>query len=280
MPRSSRIPGFYQLPPDERLKHVKEFASLTDEEAEIIRSGGLDLATASRMIENVVGKFPLPLGIAVNFLVNGRDYLVPMAIEEPSVVAAASNAAKMARDGGGIHSFQGDQLMIGQVQLVNVPNPYAAKMEILRNKEEILAAANERDPVLVNLGGGAKDLEARVIETELGKMLITHLIVDVKDAMGANAVNTMCEAVAPMLARLTGGSFRLRIISNLADRRIVRAYARIPAESVGGVDVAKGDCGGLPFCESRPVQGRDTQQGHNERHRRRGHRNRERLESG
>jgi hydroxymethylglutaryl-CoA reductase len=254
MPRSSRIPGFYQLPPDERLKHVKEFASLTDEEAEIIRSGGLDLATASRMIENVVGKFPLPLGIAVNFLVNGRDYLVPMAIEEPSVVAAASNAAKMARDGGGIHSFQGDQLMIGQVQLVNVPNPYAAKMEILRNKEEILAAANERDPVLVNLGGGAKDLEARVIETELGKMLITHLIVDVKDAMGANAVNTMCEAVAPMLARLTGGSFRLRIISNLADRRIVRAYARIPAESVGGVDVAKGIVEAYHFAKADPYR--------------------------
>jgi hydroxymethylglutaryl-CoA reductase len=144
--------------------------------------------------------------------------------------------------------------MIGQVQLVNVPNPYAAKMEILRNKEEILAAANERDPVLVNLGGGAKDLEARVIETELGKMLITHLIVDVKDAMGANAVNTMCEAVAPMLARLTGGSFRLRIISNLADRRIVRAYARIPAESVGGVDVAKGIVEAYHFAKADPYR--------------------------
>ncbi|MDW7977864.1 MAG: hydroxymethylglutaryl-CoA reductase, degradative [Candidatus Caldarchaeum sp.] len=254
MPRTSRIAGFYHLSPDERLKKVAEFAALTDDEARTIRSGGLDLATASRMIENVVGLFPLPLGIAANFLINGVDYLVPMAIEEPSVVAAASNAAKMARDGGGVHSFQGQQLMMGQVQLVNVPNPYAAKMEILRNKDEIISAANERDPVLVNLGGGAKDVEVRVVQTELGPMVIVHLVVDVKDAMGANAVNTMCEAVAPMLARISGGSFRLRIISNLADKRLVRAYALVPAKSVGGEEVARGIVEAYHFAKADPYR--------------------------
>ncbi|MCS6770050.1 MAG: hydroxymethylglutaryl-CoA reductase, degradative [Candidatus Caldarchaeum sp.] len=254
MPRTSRIAGFYHLSPDERLKKVAEFASLTNEEAQTIRSGGLDITTASRMIENVVGLFPLPLGIAANFLINGVDYLVPMAIEEPSVVAAASNAAKMARDGGGVHSFQGQQLMMGQVQLVNVPNPYAAKMEILRSKDEIISAANERDPVLVNLGGGAKDVEVRVVQTELGPMVIVHLVVDVKDAMGANAVNTMCEAVAPMLARISGGSFRLRIISNLADKRLVRAYALVPAKSVGGEEVARGIVEAYHFAKADPYR--------------------------
>ncbi|MEM1946336.1 MAG: hydroxymethylglutaryl-CoA reductase, degradative [Candidatus Caldarchaeum sp.] len=254
MQRSSRIAGFYQLSPDDRLKHVADFANLTNEEKQLIKSGGLDLSTACRMIENVVGIFPLPLGIATNFLINNVDYLVPMAVEEPSVVAAASNAAKMARDGGGIHSFQPQQLMIGQVQLVNVPNPYAAKMEILRGRDEIIAAANEKDPVLVNLGGGAKDVEARVLETDLGSMVVVHLIVDVRDAMGANAVNTMCEAIAPMLARMAGGTFRLRIISNLADKRIARAYARIPAESVGGKEVAHGIVEAYQFAKADPYR--------------------------
>ncbi|MEM3093763.1 MAG: hydroxymethylglutaryl-CoA reductase, degradative, partial [Candidatus Caldarchaeum sp.] len=240
--------------PEERLKKVAEFAALTSEEANVIKSGGLDIATASRMIENVVGLFPLPLGIAANFLVNKVDYLVPMAIEEPSVVAAASNAAKMARDGGGVYSFQGQQLMVGQVQLLNVPNPYAARVEILRNKDEIIAAANERDPVLVNLGGGAKDVEARVVDTQLGPMVVVHLVVDVKDAMGANAVNTMCEAVAPMLARMSGGVFRLRIISNLADKRLVRAYTLVPAQSVGGREVARGIVEAYHFAKADPYR--------------------------
>ncbi|MEM3052618.1 MAG: hydroxymethylglutaryl-CoA reductase, degradative, partial [Candidatus Caldarchaeum sp.] len=248
------ISGFYHLSPEERLKKVAEFAALTSEEANVIKSGGLDIATASRMIENVVGLFPLPLGIAANFLVNKVDYLVPMAIEEPSVVAAASNAAKMARDGGGVYSFQGQQLMVGQVQLLNVPNPYAARVEILRNKDEIIAAANERDPVLVNLGGGAKDVEARVVDTQLGPMVVVHLVVDVKDAMGANAVNTMCEAVAPMLARMSGGVFRLRIISNLADKRLVRAYTLVPAQSVGGREVARGIVEAYHFAKADPYR--------------------------
>ncbi|MEM4315795.1 MAG: hydroxymethylglutaryl-CoA reductase, degradative [Nitrososphaerota archaeon] len=240
MVSSSRIEGFYKLDIDSRLKLVAERTGLTHEESEMIRLGRLDLSTAARMIENVVGLFPMPLGIAVNFLINSSDYLIPMVVEEPSVVAAASNAAKMARDGGGVMAISGEQLMIGQVQLVDVKNPSSARFEILRNREEILRLANERDPVLVRLGGGAKDVEVRVIDTPAGQMVVTHLIVDVRDAMGANAVNTMCEAVAPTLARLAGGRFRLRILSNLADKRIVRAWARIPAQSVGGEEVVRG----------------------------------------
>jgi hydroxymethylglutaryl-CoA reductase len=206
------------------------------------------------MIENVIGTFQLPLGIAVNFLINGRDYMVPMVIEEPSVVAAASNAARMTREGGGVFAQSTESLMIGQIQLVRIKDPYAARLEVLRNREEILAIANEQDPVLVNLGGGAKDLEARVIETRLGPMLIVHLIVDVRDAMGANAVNTMAEAVAPRLASITGGRYRLRIISNLADKRLVRAWTRIPPEAVGGREVAEGIVEAWAFADADPYR--------------------------
>jgi len=255
MGRTSRIPGFYKLTPEERLRRVAEFANLTPEEQELLRRfGALDEATANRMIENVVGVFQLPLGIAVNFLINGRDYLIPMVIEEPSVVAAASNAAKMTREGGGVYTQSTESLMIGQIQLVGVKDPYGARLEVLRNKDEILRIANEQDPVLVKLGGGAKDLEARVIESRLGPMLIVHLIVDVKDAMGANAVNTMAEAVAPRLASITGGRFRLRIISNLADRRLVRAWARVPAEAVGGREVAEGIVEAWAFADADPYR--------------------------
>lgn len=255
MGRTSRIPGFYKLTVDERLRIVAEFAGLSEEEVELLRRyAALDRDTANRMIENVIGTFQLPLGIAVNFLINGRDYMVPMVIEEPSVVAAASNAARMTREGGGVLAQSTESLMIGQIQLVGIKDPYAARLEVLRNKEEILAIANEQDPVLVNLGGGARDLEARVIETRLGPMLIVHLIVDVRDAMGANAVNTMAEAVAPRLASITGGRYRLRIISNLADRRLVRAWTRIPPEAVGGREVAEGIVEAWAFADADPYR--------------------------
>ena len=251
MERTSRIPGFYKLTVEERLRIVAEFAGLSEEEVELLRRyAALDRDTANRMIENVIGTFQLPLGIAVNFLINGRDYMVPMVIEEPSVVAAASNAARMTREGGGVFAQSTESLMIGQIQLVGIKDPYAARLEVLRNREEILAIANEQDPVLVNLGGGAKDLEARVIETRLGPMLIVHLIVDVRDAMGANAVNTMAEAVAPRLASITGGRYRLRIISNLADKRLVRAWTRIPPEAVGGREVAEGIVEAWAFADA------------------------------
>jgi len=260
--KTSRIPGFYKLTPKERLQMVKEFANLTDEEVELLRRfGALDEALANRMIENVVGVFQLPLGIAVNFLINGRDYMIPMAIEEPSVVAAASNAAKMTRAGGGVYTMSTGSIMIGQIQLLDVEDPYGARFEILKAKDEILQIANEMDPVLVKLGGGAKDLEVRVVESDaevmgsrIGSMLVVHLLVDVKDAMGANAVNTMAEAVAPRLAAITGGRYRLRIISNLADKRLVRAWTRIPPEAVGGEEVAKGIVEAWAFADADPYR--------------------------
>lgn len=253
--KSSRIPGFYKLSVEERLRIVSELAGLDKEEVELLKKhGALDIATANRMIENVISTYQLPLGIAVNFLINGKDYLIPMAIEEPSVVAAASNAAKMTREGGGVHTSSTGPIMIGQVQLVKVPQPHYALLEILRRKKEILDLANECDPVLVRLGGGARDLEARIIETRVGTMLIVHLLVDVRDAMGANAVNTMAEAIAPRLATISGGTFRLRIISNLSDRRIVRAWTKVPVEAVGGREVAEGIMEAWAFADADPYR--------------------------
>ncbi|RLI87503.1 MAG: hydroxymethylglutaryl-CoA reductase, degradative, partial [Archaeoglobales archaeon] len=192
--KSSRIPGFYKLSIEERLKKVAEFAGLSEEEKQLILKNALTLDIADRMIENVIGTFELPLGIATNFLIDGKDYLIPMAIEEPSVVAAASNAAKMARAKGGFVTQATPPIMIGQIQVVRLPDPFAAKIEVLRHKDEIIEKANEQDAILVKLGGGCRDVEARVIDTAVGPMLIIHLLVDVKDAMGANAVNTMAEA--------------------------------------------------------------------------------------
>ncbi|MCL7382898.1 MAG: hydroxymethylglutaryl-CoA reductase, degradative [Thaumarchaeota archaeon] len=253
--RSSRIPGFYKLSIEERLKVVSEFAGLSSEEIDLLKKyGALDIETANRMIENVISTYQLPLGIAVNFLINNKDYLIPMVIEEPSVVAAASNAARMTREGGGVYTTSTGPLMIGQVQLVKVPQPSIARLEILKRKDEILELANQCDPVLVKLGGGARDLEVRIVESKAGVLLIAHLIVDVRDAMGANAVNTMAEAVAPRLASIAGGSFRLRIISNLADRRIVRAWTKVPVEAVGGKDVAEGIMEAWAFADADPYR--------------------------
>jgi len=229
---SSRIPGFYKLSQEERLKIVKEFAKLNDEDIEAIKGKALSFEAANRMIENVIGTHEIPLGVATNFLINGRDYLIPMAIEEPSVVAAASNAARIARIKGGFHTSSSDPVMIGQIQITDLKTPYYAKMQIMEKKEEILRIANDQDPVLVKFGGGARDIEVRVFEKE--KMIVVHLLVDVRDVMGANAVNTMAEAVAPFLEKITGGSAVLRIISNLAVYRIARSRAIFDAEALGG----------------------------------------------
>lgn len=220
---------------------MREFAGLSEEEAELLRrTGSLELEQANRMIENVVGTTELPLGIATNFLINGRDYLIPMALEEPSVVAAASNAAKMARARGGFRTGSTEPVMIGQIQLVGVKDPFEAKENILRAKEKILAKANEQDPILVGLGGGAKELEVRVLDTQAGPMVVAHLLIDVRDAMGANVVNTMCEAVAPLVEDLTGGRAYLRIVSNLATQRMARAEAVFAKEELGGGEVVDG----------------------------------------
>jgi hydroxymethylglutaryl-CoA reductase len=255
MKKSSQISGFYKLTPKERIQHVKDFADLTDKEVEILQStGALDMGLADRMIENVVGAFPLPLGIAMNFLVNKKDYMIPMAIEEPSVVAAATYAAKMAREKGGFFTSSTDPVMIGQIQAVDIKDPFAAKMKILAAKNELLKKANDQDPMLVSVGGGAKDLEVKVIDTKTGPMVITELHVDCRDAMGANAVNTMAEAVAPMIERLTGGRVYLRIISNLAVKRLARACAVIAKEAVGGKEVVDGIVEAYNFAAADPYR--------------------------
>ena len=252
---SSDISGFYKLSLEERLKIVRDFGGLADADAAAMSQGGaLPLDLANRMIENVVGTFAIPLGIATNFLVNGRDVLVPMAIEEPSVVAAASNAAKMARAKGGFQASTSGALMIGQVQIVEVGDPHGAKMTVLHHSQKILDLCNEKDPILVQLGGGAKDVDARVIHTIRGPQLIVHLIVDCRDAMGANAVNTMAEAVAPYLEEITGGRVYLRIISNLAAKRLARARAVFAEEAIGGADVVEGILEAYAFAEADPFR--------------------------
>lgn len=238
--KSSRIEGFYKLPLEERVRIVADFSGLSKEEIELLLNfGNLPREIAERMIENVIGAMSYPFAVAVNFLINGKDYMVPMVIEEASVVAAASNAAKMLRYGKGIIAEAGPQEMIGQVHLVNVSAPHSKILRIMEHKQEILEHAAQQDPVLVKLGGGPRDLEVRVVETSKGPAIVVHLIVDVKDAMGANAVNTMVEAIAPLLEKITGGQARLRIVSNYATRRIVKAWARTPSENVGGLEIAK-----------------------------------------
>jgi hydroxymethylglutaryl-CoA reductase len=253
--KTSQLTGFYKLSPKERVKLVKDFADLTDEEVNLLQStGSLDLDLANRMIENVVGAFPVPLGIAVNFLVNKRDYLIPMAIEEPSVVAAASYAAKMVREGGGFSANSTAQIMIGQIQAVRIKDPHRAKMAIYAAKEEILKKANEQDPMLVSVGGGAKDLEVKVINSQTGPMVITELHVDCRDVMGANAVNTMAEAVAPLIERITHGRVYLRIISNLAVKRLARAWCTVPKAAVGGEEVVDGIIEAYAFAAADPFR--------------------------
>ncbi|MEM2905711.1 MAG: hydroxymethylglutaryl-CoA reductase, degradative [Candidatus Bathyarchaeia archaeon] len=253
--RTSRFSGFYKLPPEERLAFVKEFAGLTDEEAAALRlTGSLEIGLADRMIENVVGVMPVPLGVAVNFLINGRDYLVPMAIEEPSVVAAASNAAKIARVKGGFTTTSTGPVMIGQIQAVGIPDPFGAKVKILRAKQEILQKANDQDPMLLSVGGGARDVEVKVLDTAVGPMVVTELHVDVRDVMGANAVNTMAEAVAPLIESITGGRVLLRIISNLATRRLARARAVFDKEALGGEEVVDGIVSAYAFACADPFR--------------------------
>ncbi|NJD77678.1 MAG: hydroxymethylglutaryl-CoA reductase, degradative [Candidatus Methanoperedens sp.] len=255
MTRTSKISGFYKLSPQERLKAVSGFSGLSEEEASCISAtGALSLDAADRMVENLIGIMEVPMGVAVNFLINGRDYLIPMAIEEPSVIAAASNAAKMAREGGGFETSSTGPLMIGQIQAVGIADPNGARMNILGKRDEIIRRANEVDPVLVKFGGGAKDVEVRVIDTPGEKMVITHLIVDCRDAMGANAVNTMAETIAPYIEELTGGRVYLRIISNFADKRLMRARAVFTKEAIGGEEVVDGILAAYHFAAGDPYR--------------------------
>ncbi len=230
----SRIPGFYNLTLEQRLAELRQRGQLSDEDIDALSGqSSLSLEQADHMIENVVGIHPLPLGIALNFLVNGREVLVPMAIEEPSVVAGASFMAKLARNGGGFTAQADPPEMIGQVQLLHIADLSAAHQRIVEQKEHLLNEIANLDPVLKRLGGGPRDLYVREIEdSPIGSFLVVHLIYDVRDAMGANAVNTAVERLAPALENITGGKAQLRILSNLADHRLARAQCIIPLQQL------------------------------------------------
>ena len=226
MDKTSELSGFHRLKPGERLEKVRDFAGLEQADLDVLtKTGRLDLDTAGRMIENVIGTMELPFGVATNFRINNKDYLVPMVLEEPSVVAAASNAAKLARPGGGFTAETDEPVMIGQIQLVDVPDMDNARKAILGKKEEIIKLCNRQDSTLVKFGGGARDVQVREIDSDQGRMLIVHILVDVRDAMGANAINTMAERLTPLLEEASGGKARLRIISNLATSRLARSRA-------------------------------------------------------
>lgn len=244
---SSRIENFRSLNPEDRRTAACRAAGLSAEDEAVLAGDDiLPIDLANGMIENVIGKFELPLGVASNFTVNGKDYLIPMAVEEPSVVAAASYMAKIARDCGGFTASSTDPIMRAQIQVLGIKDPHGAKQRLLSDRDALIAKANERDTVLINLGGGCRDIEVHVFEsTPIGPMVVLHLLVDVRDAMGANTVNTMAETLAPRVAELAGGDVRLRILSNLADKRLVRAKvevtpAALTTKTLKGEDVAQG----------------------------------------
>jgi hydroxymethylglutaryl-CoA reductase len=233
--KSSRIAGFYKKSLPERVARVVEWANLDpDDEAVLTDAMDLDVTKADQMIENVVGIYALPLGIGLNFQVNGRDYLIPMVIEEPSVVAGASYAAKLLRAGGGIQTTSTDPVMIGQIQVLDLVDPAAAVAQVLAHRDRLMALADEQDPLLVKMGGGARDIRVRHLPwTPVGPMMVVELLSDCRDAMGANSINTACEALAPVIEEITGGRVNLRILSNLADQRTVSAEGRVPVDVLG-----------------------------------------------
>ena len=235
---TSRIPGFYNLPLDDRLERLAGAAGLSSENIAALSSlHGLTDQAADHMVENAIGTFGLPLGIGLNFVVNGRDVLVPMVIEEPSVVAGASFMAKLARAGGGFTASTSAPEMIGQMQVLEVGDLMAASLKLYEHKAELLAEADAVDPLLKKFGGGARDLEVRIIEeSPIGPFMVVHLIYDVRDAMGANAVNTACEKLAPRVEALTGGRVHLKILSNLADRRLAKVNCTIPLKELAFTD--------------------------------------------
>jgi len=235
--KTSKISKFYEKPVEERLSLIKDFAELTDEEVTQLKQYScLNFEQADRMIENVFSTFPLPLGIATNFVVNGKEVLVPFATEEPSVVAAASNAAKLS---SGFEAKATEPVMIGQLQVVNSENPEEGIKKVLEKEKELLEKANAGDSILIKFGGGARKITGKILETKRGKMIRFHLLVDVRDAMGANAVNTMCERISKDIEELTGGEVRLRIITNLAIHRTVKATSIWKKEVLGEDTIEK-----------------------------------------
>lgn len=234
----SRIPSFYKMTLEERVRAVRDRGLLSEEDCRLLASGEHTLKPhrADKMIENVIGVLGLPMGLGLNFLINGKDYIVPMAVEEPSIVAAISAAAKMARHNGGFSVESTEPILIGQIQVVDVPHPARARSELLQRKDEIINLANSLHPKMVARGGGAKDLEVHSHRSPStgGEMLVVHLLVNTCDAMGANLVNTMCEGVASLVESITDGKVFLRILSNLTDRALVRARVEIPIKHLSG----------------------------------------------
>ncbi len=256
---ANRLTGLYKLTLAERRQKLAEYADLTDEELAAL-DAGLSAEQADVMIENVVGRHVLPLGLATNFLINGREIVVPMAVEEPSVVAGVSYAAKLVRAGGGFQTRSTEPLMIGQVQVLGLTDLEAAVAKLMAAEADLLARANEPDPIIQRLGGGARRIECRPLpDTPAGPMLIVHILYDCRDAMGANMVNTAAEAVAPLIEQITGGRVSLRIISNLADRRLARAECRIPVEQfaragLSGEEVARSIFAAWAFAAVDPYR--------------------------
>jgi hydroxymethylglutaryl-CoA reductase len=261
LPRSSQFSGFYKQSLNNRTKALLESGWLSENDlATLSGDEGLSTSQADHMIENALGVFQLPLGLALNFQVNGRDVLVPMVIEEPSVIAGASFMAKLARTGGGFQAWCSPPEMIGQIQILDLNDLDTAKQKILAEKPALLTEATDVDPLLKKLGGGARDLEVRVIEqSPIGAFLVLHLIYDVRDAMGANAVNTAVERLAPHIEAITGGKVHLRILSNLADRRVARSRCTIPLDQLAfdtfrGEAVRDGIITAWAFAEADPYR--------------------------
>jgi hydroxymethylglutaryl-CoA reductase len=254
--KNSSYAGFYKLSMEERLNFVKDFSELDEAAVAAIKEpDALNTNIADHMIENVIGTYALPMGVALNFKINDKDYVIPMVTEEASVVAAASNAARLARPSGGFYTSEAGSIMIAQVQLTEIKDVEYTKTIIIEHKKEILKRCNDQDPVLVKLGGGALDLEVRTVSSDIiGDFLVIHLKVNTLDAMGANAVNTMAEAIAPYIEEITGGKVYLRILSNLAVGRLVRARVKISKEDLGGEGVVDNIIKAYAFAKADPYR--------------------------
>ncbi len=256
---TTRVSGFHGLSPPKRVALIARQVGLSDEDRELLEGlmqghAGLGPKTGEKMVENWVGSMALPLGVAANFRIDDVDRFVPMAIEEPSVIAAASNAARIAHAGGGFKTDAKERLMIAQIHLLDVADPDAAMRNLLAARHDLIHEAEPPDSGLVARGGGTRDLEVRVVESALGPSLVVHLLVDPVDAMGANAVNTRAERLAPLLEERTGGRARLRILSNLADHCIVKAEARFPVKELGGPEVVAGILEAQALAEADPYR--------------------------
>jgi len=260
MKKTSQISGFYKLPEPERLKLLAQTSGLDETELSAWLDGGLNHERADQMIENVVGLHSLPVGIGLNFLINGKDILIPMVVEEPSIVAGASFMAKLIRQGGGFSSESTPPEMIGQIQVSGLKDLETAKKAILEKQNYLLEIADQADPVLKKFGGGARGLEVRFFsDSPIGDFLVVHLIYDVRDAMGANAINTACEKLAPHIEQITGGIVRLKILTNLADRRITKANCRIRLDDLAfdefsGTQVRDGIIAAYTFAAVDPYR--------------------------